>query len=981
MPKPQKNFTEEERKEGGYKSVGSFFKPADDKAASRNARGRRTKRRGIRKDSTDGRAAIERVRSKKARRESRKGAAPDNTTINKGASPDDGVSTKTKSNPANTGAAGGAKRKDWSKDPTLEEAVKFFDNSRGEDKPLSANKVAAKFNLPPSTFKRYVSIDKSKRLKIGTKVGRKSILSEENSQFLCQVAIRADRANDGLTPADMIAKIQRVQPELTEKQAANHYSRSFLKKHKGKLKSKPVKAQKTTSRRSQCTVAQQFRWFNMYGKALKFLREKNTGVCRKTGKSFGELIEHFIIGGDETCLIADADGDMKIIGEFGRKKHEKRVSDCRSSCTMYRSGTSAGNNGPTVFVMKGVRVQGGFNEKFLVESGCEVGSHVQMTENAFMTLDAWLAMTPRLIKGYRSLPFIEWNPQWWVVEILDGFGAHLTSLEALRLRMTALILTIKEEGDSSSINQAYDKLVAKSDKMVQRRTLGFLRTIKNSNGFITQWDLIFCGLNAINITKKNPDIWINSFIAVNLHPRHQIPFADWCKKIEPFMKAADSFDLVTQSKTIDTYKLLPAYWQAMEPAQKRSAVAIVKRHESSWNLDCLLELKDALTLTAKQLPALQTCVWLAIDNPSHLDRGMEDVEIEDETPDEVANVESARCSATDDLSMFRRVPDGMSGEDLFDHQVAFRHRAYSKKPDEHKLDPALMISPRTKSQEDMLSIDYARKVQGDIMSEVGDGVNLKYAAQSKLDNIGHLKSHCHFVNDAKSLQRHEEKWNLARAMGSVEQHNKAKAKDTLDNERAQLSEILPGAIQMFQDQQTKKKAFTKDCIKAILVIAYGYTPEKSGKKSDWLDELTKRCVDKPENLDKALQEHRASAVSDLPPLPAAPAAAAAASNSNASWLYYRCVRAKPIMEATMSALELSLLALRALNKIEVDLLNRDDCDSDDIDECFLSTYFMNAFKGQPKRDYDFLNDLAEKAEELAFDDDVNEAELRKQHGL
>ena len=87
------------------------------------------------------------------------------------------------------------------------------------------------------------------------------------------------------------------------------------------------------------------------------------------------------------------------------------------------------------------------------------------------------------------------------------------------------------------------------------------------------------------------------------------------------------------------------------------------------------------------------------------------------------------------------------------------------------------------------------------------------------------------------------------------------------------------------------------------------------------------------------------------------------------------------MEATISALELSLLALRALNKIEVDLLNRDDCDGDDIDPCFLGAYFSNAFKGQPKRDYELLNDLAEKAKELAFDDGVNEAELRKQHGF
>jgi hypothetical protein len=51
-----------------------------------------------------------------------------------------------------------------------------------------------------------------------------------------------------------------------------------------------------------------------------------------------------------------------------------------------------------------------------------------------------------------------------MIEIFDGFGAHLTNLNALKQRAEAKILSIKEEGDSSSYNQAYDKHVAKSDK-------------------------------------------------------------------------------------------------------------------------------------------------------------------------------------------------------------------------------------------------------------------------------------------------------------------------------------------------------------------------------------------------------------------------------------------------------------------------------------------------------------------------------------
>ena len=109
--------------------------------------------------------------------------------------------------------------------------------------------------------------------------------------------------------------------------------------------------------RSQCTVAHQYRWFKTVDQAFKFLRENNTGLCRRTGLTFGEVMEHFIISGDETNLIANADGEMKTIGEFGRRKHEKKVSDCCSSATMFRTGTSGGNNGPMVFVMAGERVQ------------------------------------------------------------------------------------------------------------------------------------------------------------------------------------------------------------------------------------------------------------------------------------------------------------------------------------------------------------------------------------------------------------------------------------------------------------------------------------------------------------------------------------------------------------------------------------------------------------------------------------------------
>ena len=87
-------------------------------------------------------------------------------------------------------------------------------------------------------------------------------------------------------------------------------------------------------------------------KGLDFLRKKNMGVCRKTGKTFGELISHLVVGWNESCMMRYADGEWKILGKAGGNKHKRIMSDYRGSITMHQSGSYAGHNGPTAFMMK-----------------------------------------------------------------------------------------------------------------------------------------------------------------------------------------------------------------------------------------------------------------------------------------------------------------------------------------------------------------------------------------------------------------------------------------------------------------------------------------------------------------------------------------------------------------------------------------------------------------------------------------------------
>ena len=162
-----------------------------------------------------------------------------------------------------------------------------------------------------------------------------------------------------------------------------------------------MKATATTTNRYAITVGQQFWWHNTYESCLNLLRKRNTGVCKKYGKSFGEVMHHFNVGGDESCFMASENGDCRVSGSRNKKKNKKNIADTRAIITAYRTAAVGGSQGPTGMLMKGTRKRTGYSNRFLENHGCCQGSKVIMTDSAFMTTAAWEAMTPCLMIGYR----------------------------------------------------------------------------------------------------------------------------------------------------------------------------------------------------------------------------------------------------------------------------------------------------------------------------------------------------------------------------------------------------------------------------------------------------------------------------------------------------------------------------------------------------------------------------------------------------
>ena len=201
----------------------------------------------------------------------------------------------------------------------------------------------------------------------------------------------------------------------------------------------------------------------------------------------------------------------------------------RVSITVVRTGSTAGVTGPTIILLKGEKKRQQFTDGFLEKHGLAPGSTIIMTPNAYMTDKAWVLVSEAIVKGYRSMPLVRDNPQWMILELLDGFGSHERVLEAHELRAKFLVLSAKEESNTSHANQGYDQFVAKEDKRKAAEILYtqrmLTRFVNNKGGRLDQYDLVYTTITLVNNT--TPQMWMSSYDRVNLNPLTRVSFNVW----------------------------------------------------------------------------------------------------------------------------------------------------------------------------------------------------------------------------------------------------------------------------------------------------------------------------------------------------------------------------------------------------------------------------------------------------------------------
>ena len=107
------------------------------------------------------------------------------------------------------------------------------------------------------------------------------------------------------------------------------------------------------------------------------------------------------------------------------------------------------------------------------------------------------------------------------------------------------------------------------------------------------------------------------------------------------------------------------------------------------------------------------------------------------------------------------------------------------------------------------------------MESVCNGMNLMQAASSRLNNIGNIEAHSAFMNNPKTLQRMQEKWLLAKSIGTVSVFKEAEVQSKTNVEQKDLYDLLPKKFWINFRTVNAMKTFTKISMKALLVLVFG----------------------------------------------------------------------------------------------------------------------------------------------------------------
>jgi hypothetical protein len=124
---------------------------------------------------------------------------------------------------------------------------------------LSMHLFAEVHDIPFTTLQTQITPDDSKRIKLGSGVGRKPVLDDQQEVINIDVLIRKDRANEGASVGEAADILDKICPGYSRKQFDQAFRHTLRPQYSERM-TDPVAAQATTTKRTAITLGKQWRW-------------------------------------------------------------------------------------------------------------------------------------------------------------------------------------------------------------------------------------------------------------------------------------------------------------------------------------------------------------------------------------------------------------------------------------------------------------------------------------------------------------------------------------------------------------------------------------------------------------------------------------------------------------------------------------------------------------------------------------------------
>jgi hypothetical protein len=327
----------------------------------------------------------------------------------------------------------------------------------------SRHKFAKQHAVPPSTFRRRLNSESPMESPL---IGRTPLMKERTRNAVGDAVARFDEHNNGKDVKETLEILASCFPDITSTQLKNMWQYS-LKKHPA-LTGRVTSDHSEAARTNAITEVLQRKWYNLVMKVREELERKSPGKYQTPHGTFtyAEKRAHFVIGSDEECVVLSQKGN-KLIGKRGKKHHMVHSQNSRSSSTALRTGSAAGQKGPSMYILG--RQLKYVDTEYLTKHGAPPGSILTHNAAAYMTNETWDEHVEEFCVHLRNIDeVVRDNPNWWIEWHIDGFQSKVDTLKGQETMARYKIQVVQSHSHSSQVNQAFDDLAAKESKRSQR---------------------------------------------------------------------------------------------------------------------------------------------------------------------------------------------------------------------------------------------------------------------------------------------------------------------------------------------------------------------------------------------------------------------------------------------------------------------------------------------------------------------------------